>query len=408
MKRLLVILFWGMTFSALGDSVVGFEESLQRAAQYNADLRNARAAQEAAEYRARSAYSGFFPHVSANLERSGSSPGDDSYSTNVTATQNLFAGFLDQAKVQQGQGNLEIAQQSLILAKAQLSRDLKVAFAGVLYAQDNMLLTQDILRRLEENLRLVELKYEGGRENKGSFLLTRASTAQGRLDQLQARQDLTSARAQLARVLGQSDDALRVVGVVPTTEPVEVTDFAALVEATPEARTALAREKIADADVRLARSGFYPSVNVSASTARRDEQWYPEDKSNSVNASVSIPLFSGGRDWYGTRAATAAQDASKADRESVEQQTLVRLRQAYAAYVEAVERLNVDRDFLEAAQTRASIARARYQNGLVSFDEWDRAESDLILRQKSYLASQRDRVNAEAAWELAQGKGVIP
>jgi outer membrane protein len=126
-----------------------------------------------------------------------------------------------------------------------------------------------------------------------------------------------------------------------------------------------------------------------------------------VTASVSIPLFSGGRDWYGTRAAVSELDAAKANRESIEQQTLVRLRQTHAAYVESVERLKVDREFLDAAQTRAAIARARYQNGLVSFDEWDRAENDLIQRQKAYLVSQRDRVTAEATWELAQGKGVI-
>jgi outer membrane protein TolC len=408
MKRLLAALLWAMTFPVMAESVVGFEESLQQAAQNNADLRNARATLEAAEHRESAAHSGFYPQVSANVERTTPSPGDDAYSTSVTATQNLFSGFFDQAKVQQAQGNLEIAQQSLVLAKAQLSRDLKVAFAGLLYAQDNTRLTQDILRRLEENLRLVELKYESGRENKGSYLLIRAGAAQGRLDQLQARQDLASARAQLARVLGQGDDALSAAGAVPLADPETIDDFSPLVKATPDVRTAEAKEKVADADVRLARSGFYPSVNLSGSTARRDDHWYPESKSNSVSASVSIPIFSGGRDWYGTRAAIAGQDASKASRESVEQQTLVRLRQAYADYVESVERLQVDREFLDAAQTRAAIARARYQNGLVSFDEWDRAESDLIVRQKSYLASQRDRVNSQAAWELAQGKGIVP
>jgi outer membrane protein len=408
MRRLLVLLLWGLAFPAFCDSALSFEESLLLAAQHNADLRNARANQEAAEHRSRASYSGYLPQVSGSVTYSNvQSPGDESYSTSITATQNLFAGFQDEARVQQAQGNLEVAQQSLILAKAQLSRDLKVAYAGLLYAQNNVTLTEDILRRLEENLRLVELKYESGRENKGSYLLTRASVAQGRLDQLQARQDVASARAQLARTLGRSSEAVRVTGVVPIAEPSTISDFQALAEATPEVRTAVAREKVADADVRLARAGFYPSVSVSGSSSRNDERWYPENKSNSVTASVSIPLFSGGRDWYGTRAAVSQQDATKASRESTEQQTLVRLRQAHAAYVESVERLKVDREFLEAADTRANIARARYQNGLVSFDEWDRAESDLIQRQKAYLASQRDRVTAEAAWELAQGKGAI-
>ena len=34
-------------------------------------------------------------------------------------------------------------------------------------------------------------------------------------------------------------------------------------------------------------------------------------------------------------------------------------------------------------------------------------ENDLINREKSLLQTKRDRVFAEAAWELVQGKGAI-
>jgi outer membrane protein len=73
-----------------------------------------------------------------------------------------------------------------------------------------------------------------------------------------------------------------------------------------------------------------------------------------------------------------------------------------------VEKLKVDQAFLDAAKTRADIARTKYNNGLMTFENWDIIENDLIQRQKSFLQSQRDRVVAEAAWEQAQGKGVIP
>jgi outer membrane protein len=84
------------------------------------------------------------------------------------------------------------------------------------------------------------------------------------------------------------------------------------------------------------------------------------------------------------------------------------LKQAYANYVQAVEQLNVNQAFVDAAQMRAEIARSQYNNGLIAFSDWNLIENDLIQRQKSYVQSQRDRVVAEAAWEQAQGKGVIP
>jgi len=407
-----------------------FEESVALAVQHSAALRNARASVTAAEQRGSAAYSGFFPQVSGDVtyvDRSGSSlptvTSTTAYSTSVTVTQNLFAGYQDQARIEQAAANVDIAHAALASAKAQLSRDLKFAFAGLAYAQDNVVLTDDILRRLEENLRLVELRFEGGRENKGSLLLSQASVAQGRFEQLQARQALSSAQAQLATVLGLTAPMggtegasvpdytvpdLHAVGTVSLAIPVAAPDFAALVRGAPDRRDAIARERSAGADVRLARAGFYPSVNVSGSVGRDGSAWFPNESSRVFSANVSIPFFSGGRDYYGERGALSALDAVKANRESVEGQVLVRLKQTYAAYVESVEQLNVARGFLTAAQTRATIARARYENGLISFEDWDRIESELIQRRKALLQSQRDRVNAEAAWELAQGTGVIP
>ncbi|MFL6624567.1 MAG: TolC family protein [Sulfurifustis sp.] len=396
--------------------MLGFDESLRFAAQRNAALATARANVTAAAQRARAAYGGFYPQVSANVNYSDStgrlSPtttftGTD-YSTNVTVTQNLFAGFQDQARVAQAAANVDIADAALVSSKAQLSRDLKVAYAELSYAQDNIVLTESILRRLEENLRLVELRFESGRENKGAYLVTRASVAQARFERLQAQQGLTSAQVQLANLIGQPTTDIEARDVVPTRLPPPAPDFKAIAAQTPDVRDAVARQRSADADVQLARSGFYPSVNVSATRGREGESWFPDNDRRAVNASIAIPLFSGGRDIYSVRGALAALDAAKSNRENVEGLALVRLQQNYAAYVESVEKLNVDREFLDATETRANIARARYQNGLITFDEWDRTENDLIQRQKTFLASQRDRVNAEAAWELAQGQGVIP
>lgn len=401
--------------AAAAQAPLTFDDSIALAVRNNPALYAARANLDAAQQRARAAFSGFLPEVSGSVnyvDRSGTAAqtvfSTATYSTGVTVTQNVFAGFQDQARVEQGAANVNSAQAALIGAKAQLSRDLKGAYAGLLYAQDNVILTESILRRLEENLRLVELRFESGRENKGALLLTQASVTQARFEQLQARQALATAQTQLAAVLGQSVAAPRASGTVPVSAPTDTPDFDALLRATPDLQDALARERAAAADIQLARAGFYPSVNVSGTIGRDGDNWFPSDDSRSIGASISIPIYSGGRDYYGVRASLAALESVQADRASVENEVLLRLQQTYAAYVEAVERLAVDRQFVNAVQTRAAIARARYENGLISFEDWDRAENDLIQRRKALLVSQRERVNAEAAWELAQGKGVIP
>jgi outer membrane protein TolC len=403
-----------VAMARVDDLALTWEQSVQEAARSNADLATAQSNLEAARHQVGVARSGYLPQLSADAiytESSGSATtiADPSYSASLNLAQNLFAGFADEARVEKERANVTSFEASLAAAKAKLSQDLKGAFAGLRLAQENVRLAETIVKRREENLKLVELRFEGGREDKGAYLLTRSQLAQARLELLQARQAIESSRQQLARVLGRNVvNELRVLGEVPVTEPPPAPDFAALARAAPDYIDALARETGAQSDVKLARSGYYPSVDLTGSVAREGADWFPGDDRRTVGLSLSIPLYSGGRDYYGVKAAAETLAATGSTRAAVERDVLVRLKQTYAAYVEAVERLMVDRDFREAAETRARIGRARYANGLMSFEDWDRIESDLIQREKNFLQSQRDRVTAEAAWEQVRGAGSIP
>jgi outer membrane protein len=399
---------------------------VDQAAAGNPDLRAARSNLYAAGYSEKGAYSGFYPQVSASAGHTHTtgdtsvttstggtttvSTSGSSYNASVSASQNLFAGFQDSGKVDQSAANREAAEVSLTAAKAKLSQDLKAAFAGLRYAQDNVALTADIVRRLEQNVRLVELRFESGRENKGSYLFENASLAQARFDNLQARQAVTSAQAQLARVLGMSERTeIQADGTVPVTEPPAGTtlNFDRLTLLAPDYLQAAAQEKAAVAGVTIARAGLYPSLNVSGSVSRADKSWFPNSEQRSVGVNLSVPIFNGGRDYYASKSAAASLDAATFGKDSAFGQVLVQLKQKYAAYVESAEQLRVNKEFLDAANVRADIARSKYNNGLMTFDDWDRIETDLIQRQKQYLQSQRDRVTAEAAWEQMLGKGVI-
>ena len=417
-------LLLGLALSAPAHAeTLSWDASVREAAADNADLRTAEANLQAADYNASAAYGGLYPQVSAGVgysDTSGTiSSGSTtlgsttyvgkSYNATVSASQNLFAGFRDSARIDQGAANRDVAAASLRLAKARVSQALKSAFAGLKFAQDSVTLAESIVQRQEENVRLVELRFESGNENKGSLLLTRASLAQARLSQLQANQALVTARAQLAQVLGRpTADDLAVSGDVPHVEPGATPDFHQIALQAPDYAQATAQEKSAAAGVTLARAGFYPSLDLSGSVARLGSDWFPQDERRSVGLNLTVPIFSGGRDYYTSRGAAASLDAAASSKQTVERQLLVNLKQAYANYVQAVEQLKVSQAFLDAAETRATIARSQYNNGLISFSDWNLIETDLIQRQTAYVQSQRDRIVAEASWEQAQGKGVIP
>jgi len=408
---------------------LGWDDCVLEAARANPDLHVAESHLKSARYQVKSAWSGFFPQLSANLGYSfGSSstnfatlPGsvpnttatggggtDSFYSASVSASENIFAGFSDKAKIKQAQANREVARTGVDSARAQLSFDLESSFAGLLYAQKALKLTQDIIRRREEDRNMIQLRYENGRENKGSLLLSKAYWEQARYDELQAKDDIKVSRRQLAKVLGRDETAdIRIVGAVPISTPPAIQDLKSLAHLSPDYQKAMAEKKAAKAAVTAARSPFFPSLNVTATAGKQGSDWPPQNGRWSVGSNLSFPFFSGGKDYYATKSATASLEAATYNEESIGRQVTTKLEQALTGFVEAVQKLRTDQSFLDAATVREEIARRQYENGLLSFQDWDIIENDLIARQKQVLQSQRDRIINEAAWEQSQGKGVF-
>ncbi len=403
----------------LGAELLTWSDCVDKTIQGNPDLRAARESLQASEYQLRGAASGFYPQVSANLDitkqgtsgpatsgGSGGASGRTLYETSLTATQNLFAGFQDRGKVEQGRANRDVSQANLDKIGARVGFDLASAFANFVYAQDSLKLADKITRRREENLRLVQLRFEGGYENKGSFLLAKGYLSEARFDRLQAQHNIEVAQAQLARVMGSIDpDEIRVTGDVPTTDPPSNPDYTVLITQTPDHRMAAAQTRSAQAGVKLARSPLFPSLNLSGTAAKDKEEGLPAENRWALGLNLAVPLFSGGKDYFGTKNAVSTLGAAEQSEAGVDRQLLVTLKQAYTNVVQSIEKLNVDQDFLQAATTRAEIARDKYNNGLLSFEDWDIIENDLIAREKTLLQSRRDRIIAWAAWEQALGRG---
>ena len=144
----------------------------------NPELKAAFENQRAADFGVWGAHSPFLPQLSGSLSYSKSTTAStaptSSYATTLNASQNLFSGFQDQAKLKQAQANAVTSAVALEISKAKVSYDLKAAFTSQLYAQSSVNLTQDIKRRRQENMNMVQLQFESGRENKGSLLLSKA------------------------------------------------------------------------------------------------------------------------------------------------------------------------------------------------------------------------------------------
>jgi outer membrane protein len=393
-----------------------WNECIELARQKNSDLQIATSDLKATEELETVSVSQFYPQVagailanqsnraSSDLETSGKS-----YSAQMILTQNLFAGFSDLNKLRQAKANTNSLRANLQIAKAKVSWDLKQAFEALRYSEAWFKLTNEIFARREKNLRIVELRFESGRENKGSVLLSQAYHRQAQYDQLQAQHQIVSAQTQLAGVLALEDSNITLTDTIPVhNPPLNAPDFAVMVLQIPD-YTQLQSQRIAsEYQVEIDKSNFSPSLDLTGSSGKTDTSFFPQDNNHwNLALTLTIPLFNGGRDWATTRSAAAkAMSASQAV-DSARFKILLKLKQTYQSYIESVEKAQVDQDFAKAQMVRAEISRNKYNNGLMSFEDWDTVENDLIQREKNSLTSQRDRVLREADWEQAQGTGVI-
>lgn len=406
----LVLLFLSMINVSFA---LEWSEGLNEVAKNNPELLSAKNLLQASMYQVNVQESTYMPKVVASAGKThASSTNLTTNSMGITATENLFSGFSDLAKIKEANLARDNAEINLKTIKAKVSYDYKFAFANLLFAEKFVKLANDIIKRREANLKLVQLRFESGRENIGSLHLSKAYLADAKYVHLIASNGLGVAQSELAKVLGRDDESrLEISGSVPVNAPTNALatlSFKDLALNSLEYQKAQADEKISKENLNISKSSFYPSFNLTQSLTRANYNGGSWNHSLLLGAELTFPLFSGGRDYYTYKSSAETYRASALSKKNIHDQTIIRLKDAFTKYIESAEKLNVDLLFVDAGVARERIAKEKYNNGLLTFDEWDIIENDLIGRQKALVQTEKERIIAEALWEQVQGKGVLP
>lgn len=396
---------------AAAEEGLTWEACLKEAARHHPDVLAAGQAVRSAEAEFKSSRATYLPDVtgSATHSRVHSSSTNDNYSYGISGSQRIYPGLRTQPEVAQARANLDAALADFAGVQAAVRLDVKSAFAALQYAQEFVKLSEKIAERRERNVQLVKARFDAGREHKGSYLRSKAQAAEARYDLRQARRALRVAQRQLGRSIGRSEFApLRIGSSYRPDAPPVSPDLDALSNLTPAVRRARAEDSAARAGLESARQEFKPTITASASATRSGGAWPPRSTSGdwTGKVAVDVPIFKGTREKHAVAAAQADAGQEAEEYKSVKEQTALDLEDLHAAFSDAVENISVQAAFLEAAEMRAEIAQAQYTGGLLSFEDWDIIEADLITQQKGSIASVRDGILAQGRWEEEIGKGL--
>lgn len=398
--------------SARAQEITSWSECVQAAKAHNPNLLAAEDQLRQAQADFDIAASGWYPqaNVSASASKSTDLESAEStrYSASVSVRQLLFDGLKTPAGVGKAKAQLHKTQSQVAKLSAGIRYDLREAYIGVLKSKETLTLTDIIAKRRRQNVQLVKLRYEAGREHSGSLLTAEADLAQAQYEVQQAQRNHDLSRQKLLTAIGGEAWGLAgMAGEFAITENLaEQPDIPALAENTPAVAESKAAVEMSRWGVQAAYAELYPSLYLSGSAGLEDNHWLPEEKRLSASLNLSLPLFEGGSRLTAINKAKYALSQTRNNLQSTHNETVLGLQNNWKNLLDAAAKVEVDKLYLQAAQARAKIVNAQYSSGLASFDDWAIIEDRLVNAQKSYLNAQTELLSAEAQWLQAKGKGL--
>ena len=391
------------------DKPLTWMEAVVIAQKFHPDLLSAEEKLNQAKSDKALAKSGLFPQVSAKASSATSkvegAKSTKSNSLSVSGQQLLFDGSSTTAGVKAAIENLKSAQYNLDVVSSNVRLNLRAAFVELLLAQEFLSLTEEIAKLRNQNVELVNLRYQAGREHMGSLLTTQADLAQAEFEVAQAKRQLELAQVRLNKELGQGKyKPVKVKGdFILEQDFTQKPDMLKLAEDNPFLKQLISKKEATRWGIESAKSQYFPQIFANGSAGKSDEKFLPEKSQWSAGLSFSLPLFEGGLRRAQLDKSQSAFRQSEDDLRSGKDSVIFTLEQAWANLVDSGEKVSVRKKFFDAAGARSKIAQAQYSNGLITFDDWTIIEDSLVNAKKSYLSAQADALTAEANWIQAKG-----
>lgn len=245
-------------------------------------------------------------------------------------------------------------------------------------------------------------------------------------DVLQAQTARSQAELQLQTLDGLlqlTRGTLAVAMGLPANAPFEVPDFPAAdsvhfvtesvdtlialaVRNRPELGAARAQAEASHSQIRVARSGYLPSLTLggTAGNTRSTLQSF-QGNSYNLNLGLSIPVFSGFSNQYDVAAASDNYQAAQARVAATKAQVIQQVFNAYYQLRTATNQVRTSRDLLASATKSEEVARERYREGVGTI-------VDLLIAQSALANAQAVAIDARWDWraalaQLAHDVGVL-
>jgi outer membrane protein TolC len=296
------------------------------------------------------------------------------------------------------------------LTKVQLLRDLRVAFSDAIYNKKLIDLSRKIVEQRRDNSEFVRVRYERGLEFKWVYLSSLAKLSQAKQVSLEAQFGESPALAALEVIVGDLP-IQSVQEIDDADDPRSAKDYTleealGLIPGHPETLVKDSQIREAEAQLRLTRSAYGPSIGFQGDGGVLDTEKDPVTPFWAVGIQLVWPLFEGGRLGYDRQIARLRKSRAELESRQLALTLGSRIRRAHKDYLLAKERIALSRETYEAANDRAKVVTEQYRSGLAPFLAFERAHDDWVEAAQDVLRAERDLRNHRARLEAELGKEI--
>jgi outer membrane protein TolC len=373
------------------------------------------------------ARSGYYPQLSAtgSYSKINPVPGTaaaplgirnrfDQYSASVNLNQNIYDFGKTSSSVDVSKSNFESSRSDLSTSQDTIILSVKQAYYGVLQAKRNRDVAADVIKQFQLHLDQAQGFYDVGTKARIDVIKAEVDLSNAKLSLINAENALKIAWVTLNTAIGVPDppeytieDNLSFQQYAITLEEATTGAF----ENRPDLQSVIAKRQAAEANVSLASSGHYPVLSGNASYLSGAQDIPPSSLAQGgvlvrgweIGVSMTIPLFSGFLISHQVAEARSNLYVLKANEESLRQQILLDVRQAYLNLHAAEASISTADLAVKQAKENLDLANGRYTAGVGSPIEVSDAFATYVTAQATYTGALYNYKIAQANIERAMG-----
>ncbi len=412
------------------DGPLTLDRAVELALAESLRVRAARADSQTMDSMRREAQAPFWPQFSANGYFANQSMAPNVYSSagntmarnyqvfgsdqnrdgNFSGMYSLFAGGRDYYTYKAAAHRADAGREMLRGTEVDVAMQARLDYIAAVRETENLQVLVDLLRNIDERLRVTREQFEAGRVPR--YYVVRDEAERANVVQMQA---MTQSRADLALVALKTTLGIDLASAITLSERLEYVPVTLSVdegireasESQPELKAAIKQREAAAAEVRAAYGNYFPQVSLSymydwlwtknQSEARNSDGY-------SVGVVVTLPLFDGLMRENALKTAKSKLERAVQAEGLVRQQIAKDVNQAALMLTAADKGVTASRAGLDFAEEDFRVVRERFESGRGIQVEVLDAQVALTRARFNIVNALAEYHSAQAMWLRAIGR----